>query len=204
MKVKLVKDEKFDAIGGTLGGFIDIPTKQDKFKPIKGKVILKKDDGTEEELTDVYVLNPSKRESMKVFEEEFSKFVKSIKTEEHPYDKSIPLEIIINVKMSKKRYNQVDVDNIAKCVLDIMKGELFDDDSQIQSLYINKQVQPAIELPPSLQKYTKSKEIPEGLAGLMFGIRRLDDKDSLLAGHEFYHFEEISDEEYNESQKNKE
>lgn len=195
--VKQVKSKEFDIIGGFIGGFDDIPTKQDKFKPIKDIEVIGKDsDGNEEKLNDVYVMNHKVKQSIKDFETKFLDIIKGVKTDEHPYKKDIPLEIIINVKMSAKRYNNVDVDNIAKCVLDVMKGELFEDDSQLQSLFIYKEVPPAIPLELELQKYTGSKEIPEGMAGIIFGIRRLDTRKSLMAHHEFYHFENISEEEY--------
>lgn len=202
--LKLVKNEEFDVIGGFIGGFEDIPTKQDKFKPITdGEAILTKSDGSKEKLNDVYLMNPKIKQSIKDFEAKFLDIIKGVKTNEHPYKKAVPLEIIMNVKMSAKRYNNVDVDNIAKCVLDIMKGELFEDDSQLQSLFIYKEVPPARPLEPKLQQYTGSKEIPEGLAGIMFGIRRLDTRKSLMAHHEFYNFIEISEEEYRKSKESK-
>jgi len=204
MKVRQVKNEEFDIIGGFIGGFEDIPTKQDKFKPIKDvEVIVKKADGSEEKLNDVYVMNHKVKQSIKDFETKFLNIISNVKTDEHPYKKDIPLEIIINVKMSTKRYNSVDVDNIAKCVLDVMKGELFEDDSQLQSLFIYKEVLPVIPLESELQKYTGSKEIPEGMAGVIFGVRRLDTRKSLMAHHEFYHFEEISEEEFLKSKESK-
>lgn len=195
--VKVVHNKEFDVVGGYIGGFEDIPTKQDKFKPIQdAEIIAKKNDGSEEKLADVYVMNHKVKQSIKDFEAKFLNIIKGVKTGEHPYKKDIPLEVIINVKMSAKRYNNVDVDNIAKCVLDVMKGELFEDDSQLQSLFIYKEVPSAIPLEPHLQEYTGSKEIPEGMAGIIFGIRRLDTRESLMAHHEFYHFEDISEEEY--------
>ena len=205
MYVKQIKNKEFDVIGGFIGGFEDIPTKQDKFKPItEAEIIAKKADGSEEKLDNVYVMNHKVKQSIKDFEAKFLDIIKGVITDEHPYEKNIPLEIIINVKMSAKRYNSVDVDNIAKCVLDVMKGELFEDDSQLQSLFIYKEVPPAIPLEPELQEYTKSKEIPEGMAGIIFGIRRLDTKESLMAHHEFYHFEEITEEEYLKSKESEE
>lgn len=200
--VKVVYNKEFDVVGGYIGGFDDIPTKQDKFKPIQdAEITAKKADGSEEQLTDVYVMNHKVKQSIKDFEEKFLDIINGIKTDEHPYKKDIPLEVIINVKMSAKRYNSVDVDNIAKCVLDVMKGELFEDDSQLQSLFIYKEIPPAIPLEPHLQQNTGSKEIPEGMAGIIFGIRRLDTRKSLMAHHEFYNFEEISEEEYLKSKK---
>lgn len=148
-------------------------------------------------------MNHKVKQSIKDFETKFLEIIKGVKTGEHPYKKTIPLEIIMNVKMSAKRYNNVDVDNIAKCVLDVMKGELFEDDSQLQSLFIYKEVMPAVPLEPELQKYTGSKEIPEGLSGIIFGIRRLDLRASLMAHHEFYSFVDITEEEYLESKKQK-
>lgn len=197
-KIEINKD--FDYVGGYIGGFDDIPTKQDKFKPIEN-ILVEYDDGTEEELTDLYQLNPKKKQSIKDFEIKFSEVLKHNLTKEHPYKKNIPLEVVINVKMSKKRFSSVDIDNIAKCVLDIMKGCVFEDDSQIQSLFIYKEIFKAVPLPKDLQEYTGTKEIPEGLSGIIVGIRKLDTKDSLLGGKEFYHEVDITEEEYLESKK---
>lgn len=111
--LKLVTNKEFDVVGGFIGGFEDIPTKQDKFKPVMDvEVIARKNDGTEDKLENVYLMNHKVKQSIKDFEAKFLDIIKGVKTDEHPYKKDIPLEVIMNVKMSAKRYNNVDVDNI--------------------------------------------------------------------------------------------
>ena len=84
--VKVVHNKEFDVVGGYIGGFEDIPTKQDKFKPIQdAEIIAKKNDGSEEKLADVYVMNHKVKQSIKDFEAKFLNIIKGVKTGEHPY-----------------------------------------------------------------------------------------------------------------------
>ena len=89
--------------------------------------------------------------------------------------------------MSEKRLQSVDVDNLAKIVLDFMKGKVFEDDSQVSSLFVAKDI-------------VKDDIIPQ-VSGIMVGVRIINGKPSLLAGVKFYDFVKISDEEYNERNK---
>jgi hypothetical protein len=93
----------------------------------------------------------------------------------------------MSIKMSEKRLKTVDVDNLAKSILDFMKGRVFEDDSQVQSLFVIKEV-------------IIDELIPQ-LSGIIVGVRLLDNKPSLLAGLSYYDFIEISDEEYYQSKK---
>ncbi len=52
------------------------------------------------------------------------------------------LEVLITVSCNKKRFYEVDVDNLAKAVLDSMNGLIFDDDSQVTSLISKKYIEP--------------------------------------------------------------
>jgi Holliday junction resolvase RusA-like endonuclease len=182
MKVKQIYNSDFDYVCGYIGGFDDIPTKQDKFKPIVNKKLYHKtEDGIEEELEgEFYVSNNKAKENLKKFEAKFIDCINKMLTEEHPYKSPLQLEVVMNIKMSEKRLKKVDVDNLSKSVLDFMTGKVFQDDSQVRSLFVFKDV-------------IKDELVPQ-LSGIIVGIRKLDKKDSLLAGIKFYDFEQISDE----------
>ncbi len=87
MKVKQVYNPDFDFIYGYIGRFDDIPTKQDKFKPIKNKTLYFKDEnGTENKLEGkFYVSNSKAKENLKKFEVKFINCVNAMLTENHPY-----------------------------------------------------------------------------------------------------------------------
>jgi len=189
MKVKIVFNPDFDFVCGYVGGFDDVPTKQDKFKPIMDILYSKDENGEEKQLIgEPYVLNNKAKENQRKFEDHFTEIVKNSLKECHPYKKPIQIEAIINVKMSEKRLKNVDVDNLAKCILDILIWKVFDDDSQIKSLFITKDI-------------IKDEFVPQ-LSGVIVGLRILDKKPSLLAGLKFYDEVEISDEEYERETKN--
>ncbi len=187
MKVKQIFNPDFDFIGGYIGGFDDIPTKQDKFKPLKPKVIYYKDENGEEYKMEgeFYISNNKAKENLKKFEDRFLGAIKNMLTKNHPYKKPTQLEVVMQISMTEKRLLTVDADNIAKCVLDVMNGVVFDDDSQVKSLFVYKHV-------------IKDELIPQ-LSGIIVGIRILEDKKSLIGDVKFYDFVEISDEEYEQS-----
>ena len=184
MKVKQVFNPDFDYICGYIGGFDDIPTKQDKFKPLPTKLVkYTNENGDEISIEgDLYISNNKAKENLKRFDEKFTECINLALKEEHPYRNPTQLEVIMNIKMSERRLKSVDVDNIAKCVLDIMNGKIFEDDSQVRSLFVYKDV--IID------------ELVPQLSGIIVGVRIIDDKPSLLRGIKFYDFVEISDEEY--------
>lgn len=184
MKLKQVFNPDFDYICGYIGGFDDIPTKQDKFKPLPTKQIKYTDENGDEISIEgeLYISNNKAKENLKRFEEKFTECINLTLKEEQPYKKTIQLEVIMNIKMSEKRLKNVDVDNIAKCVLDLMNGKVFEDDAQVRSLFVYKDV--------------INDELVPQLSGIMVGVRTIDDKPSLLGGVKFYDFVEISDEEY--------
>lgn len=185
MKVKQILNPYFDFLCGYVGGFTDIPTKQDKFKPVPNKTLYFKDEqGCEQkQVGEFYVLNNKAKENLKKFEAKFIDCINLVLTDKQPYNIPIQLEVIMNIKMSEKRISSVDVDNLAKCVLDIMTGRVFEDDSQVRSLFVYKDV--IID------------DIVPQLSGITVGLRVLDKKPSLFSGLKFYDFVEISDEEYN-------
>jgi len=189
MKVKQVFNPDFDYICGYIGGFDDIPTKQDKFKPIQQKVLYYKDEEGVEHILEgeFYISNNKAKENLKKFEDSFVACINNTIGDEHPYKYSNQVEVTMSIKMSEKRLKTVDVDNLAKSILDFMKGRVFEDDSQVQSLFVIKEV-------------IIDELIPQ-LSGIIVGVRLLDNKPSLLAGLSYYDFIEISDEEYYQSKK---
>ncbi|MFN0292071.1 RusA family crossover junction endodeoxyribonuclease [Pedobacter helvus] len=189
MKVKLVQNPDFDYLCGYLGGFDDIPTKQDKFKPLdKHSFFIKDDNGSfvHPEI-EMYASNNKAKENLLKFEARLTDAINKATNNNHPYLNPIQLEVIINFKMSEKRLRTVDIDNLVKCTLDIMKGKVFEDDTQVRSLFAFKDV-------------IKDELVPQ-LSGIMIGVRILDKKPSLLSEVDFYGFTQITDEEYEESKK---
>lgn len=187
MKVKMEMNPEFDFVCGYIGGFDDIPTKQDKFKPLTQKTLYYKDDEGNEQVLEgeFYASNNKAKENIKAFETKFIDSFKERLTEEHPYKLEVPIEIYLTIRMSEKRLKSVDLDNLAKCALDVMKGLIFEDDSQIIGLIVFKGV-------------IKDEIVPQ-LSGLTVGVRLLNKRNSLLSGLTFHNFYEISDEEYEQS-----
>jgi len=68
------------------------------------------------------------------------------------------LFLAISLAMSKKDYETKDVDNMIKTLLDAMKGIVYEDDSQICSVFVNKYV-------------------TDRTPGFMVGIRELSKKE---------------------------
>ena len=52
------------------------------------------------------------------------------------------VQVHLSISITEKRYFEVDVDNLAKTVLDSLNGIAFDDDSQVSSLIVEKHVHP--------------------------------------------------------------
>lgn len=142
MKAILKKHPELDFFIGYTGGS-EIPTKQDKFKPLEGyQVLLDVPVGEPKDLSEEYELYIKKKgkTNHQKFEEEFKKYIKENLTEEHPYPKDIKLEVVVSVSMEEKRLNTVDIDNLIKSVLDCFNGLVYEDDSQILSVLGRKDV----------------------------------------------------------------
>lgn len=159
MKYRITPHPDLDFCHTIMGGK-EIPTKQDKFKPIPHAKIQELDETTKELLNeyDLYVKKKGKS-SIQEFEKSIREKLTEVKLEDQPYPKSIPVEAIISVSMNAKRLKQVDVDNLAKSVLDCCNGIIFEDDSQVQNLLVQKNVN---EFAP--------------LNGLTIAFRKLDKK----------------------------
>lgn len=127
---------------GFIGG-PDIPTKQDKFKPLQGyQVLLEENEGEIKDLSEDYELYIKKKgkPSHIEFEEKFKAQIKENLTIEQPYPQDVKLEVIVSVSMKEKRLKSVDVDNLIKSVLDCFNGLVYEDDSQIINVFGSKDV----------------------------------------------------------------
>lgn len=133
MKAIIKKHPELDFFIGFLGGK-NIPTKQDKFKPLLGyQVILEENGEKAKDISkeyDLYIKKKGKTNQLE-FEEKFKNQIKANLTEEHPFPKTVQLEVIVSVSMNKKRLKNVDIDNLIKSVLDCFNGLVYEDDSQV-------------------------------------------------------------------------
>lgn len=140
MKAVIKKHPDLDFFFGLLR--IDqVPTKQDKYKSIGEYKIVREGVDGQEEVHEVFIKAENKK-SIQTFEEMLREELKNNKTPNLPFKKEEIVEVIIAITMTQRRFKEVDVDNLAKSVLDIMKGEVFVDDSQVANLLIKKTVHP--------------------------------------------------------------
>lgn len=111
-----------------------VPTKQDKFKAITSST---------SEGNILYELNtdtPSVKYLDDIIRQHFTKSQFKI------IPKNIPVEIVISVGTNgEKRYKSVDVDNLAKAILDCLNGCVLEDDSQVQKLICTKFVDETLQ-----------------------------------------------------------
>lgn len=116
-----------------------IPTKQDKFVPVD--VIETLEDGSEQILKDFYVKKPD-GDAVKEFNRLIKENAENVFPNGTKIKKPNEVEIIISVSVTERRFKEVDVDNLAKCVLDSLNNLAFEDDSQITSLICSKHIHP--------------------------------------------------------------
>jgi len=126
---------RLDYLFGFLGGE-PVPTKKDSFKPIKDAVI--SSENGEEILKDIYQKNPSNRR-VKEFQLEISDLAKSV-IKENTIKRPFVVEVILSFSITQSRCKEVDIDNLAKSVLDGLTGVAYEDDSQVSCLICNKYV----------------------------------------------------------------
>jgi len=157
MKAILKPHPDLDFFIGFFGGR-EIPTKQDKFKPLVGYEVTLVDDGQKTKMDeyDIYIKKRSKN-NVRDFEKDLRKQIRGNLKEEHPYKRDIQLEMIISISMDKKRLKEVDVDNLTKSIMDCFTGLVFEDDSQVVNVFASKMVHPS-----------------HPLNGFLIGIRKLD------------------------------
>src|SRR5687767_8652140 len=98
----LKKVDGLDFLVGLLGGD-EIPTKQDKFKPIPSELYIE-EDGQRKKLEDHKLyLKQDGNDRLKEFEKDFKEVIKGSLTEDHPYKRPSKLEVIISISMTEKR-----------------------------------------------------------------------------------------------------
>lgn len=135
---ELEKNPKIDVLFG-IYDLPPVPTKQDAFKPLDAWKV--NEDETEETLKNFYLKKPDNNAI-----KEFHTLLGNIARQNFPEGKIIRkpsnVEVIISISVEEKRFKLVDVDNLAKTVLDGLNQIAFEDDSQVTSLICNKMVHP--------------------------------------------------------------
>jgi len=101
------------------------PTKQDKFKPVEVHGI--DENGNALILNDFYGKKPEKNSLLR-FQHLIQEAVKGVISEEKLIRKPNNIEVILAISVTDKRYNEVDLENLAKAVLDCLNGIAFEDD----------------------------------------------------------------------------
>lgn len=132
------QNPRLDYLFGMISG-TPIPTKQDKFKPIE---LVEVDDvGNETILNDFYRKKPGPDalvEFQRLIHEQAQQALGSERIIMMPQT----VEVVLAISVTEKRFKEVDVDNLAKAVLDSLKGAIFEDDSQVSSLVCSKYIHP--------------------------------------------------------------
>lgn len=132
-----IKNPKIDKLFGMRD--VSIPSKRVDFKRVDAYIT--DEQGNEEVFNNFYIRKPSSQ-AVKDFEQLIRNQIKDAKYDEGKIGHPALVEVIICVTVLKKKYFDIDVDNISKTVLDCIKGLLFDDDSQVANLICMKQIHP--------------------------------------------------------------
>lgn len=132
------QNPKVEYLFGTFG-YGPIPTKQDKFKPID--IIGVDESGKEKILKDFYQKKPD-RDALIEFNHYIQKLAKEYFDEKTIIKKPQSVEVVLSMTINESRFKIVDVDNLAKAVLDCLIGIAFEDDSQVTSLICKKYIHP--------------------------------------------------------------
>lgn len=171
--VKFYGNPKIDFLFGLYGGK-PIPTKQDKFAPIE--VIQINEDGVEEKLNNFYVKKPD-IDSVIEFNKSIQDVANKIFNNENIIRKPNEIEVVISISVTEKRFKEVDVDNLSKCVLDSLNKIAYEDDSQVSSLICNKHIH-EMKLNAIFIGITKLTEKRKGIQGdiKLFGTKEWSEK----------------------------
>lgn len=159
--VTFKQNPEIDILFGYMG--VTPPSKKQDFKPVKIAKI--NDDGKEEVLNNFYVKKPSSQ-SVRDFEALIRSEIEP-DFEEKMIRKPDLVEVTISINLTKKRYFDIDVDNIAKTVLDSITGYLIEDDSQVKRVICQKDIHP-LNMIGFFVSVTKLTEERKGLMGDYF------------------------------------
>lgn len=118
-----------------------VPTKQDGYKLLKG-LVLENDDGSI--FDQIYARNPD-NDAKKAFKKTIGDIILQNSDVTEIIAKPRNLEVLITVSCNQRRFYEVDVDNLAKMVLDSMNGIIYEDDVQVSSLICKKYIEPSGE-----------------------------------------------------------
>lgn len=130
------QNPKIDILFGYVG--TAIPSKKEDFKPIQAFEV--DDSGKETVIANFYTKKPSSQSVR-----EFENLVREqLTTSYHDYKILKPnlVEVVITVSLTPNKFFDIDLDNIAKTVLDSLTGYLFEDDSQVVNLICRKDIHP--------------------------------------------------------------
>ena len=147
-----------DFLFGYFGGD-PTPTKQDKFQPVS--ITQVNEDGTEEILNNFYVRKPD-QSAIHEFNNYIQELARQTFTDTNKILRPNEVEVVLSFTITEKRYKSVDVDNLAKAVLDSLNNIAFEDDSQVVSLICSKHIHP-LKLNGLLIAITKLTDVRQGL-----------------------------------------
>jgi Holliday junction resolvase RusA-like endonuclease len=166
-------DNKKDYVGFRQNPEIDIlffyfdmtiPSKREDFKPIEVTAV--DSDGQEQILNDFYIKKPSSKSVA-----DFERLIKEEFTKSYPNHQMIlkpaTVEVTIAISIKKKKFFDVDVDNISKTVLDSIKGTIFEDDGQVTNLICQKTIHP-LNLDGFFIAVTELKKDRKGILGDLY------------------------------------
>ena len=132
--VTIRQNPEIDFVFGLFDGE-PIPVKKEQFKPVEMTKI--NDDGSKEIIRDFYIKEPD-NDAVRRFTKWIQDCAQNVIVKDEMIMPPHEVEVIIDVSIKPNRYKNVDVDNIAKCVLDSLTGIAYKDDSQVASLIIRK------------------------------------------------------------------
>lgn len=134
--IRFYQNPKVEILFGFYGGK-PIPTKQDKFKPLKAFEI--NEDGKEVELKNFYEKRDDKN-SIQEMKTIVAKYATKAFEKKGIIKKPSEVEVLLSFSMKERRFKEIDIDNLSKTVLDGLTGVAFEDDAQVSSLIANKHI----------------------------------------------------------------
>ena len=130
------QNPNIDFLFGYFDG-MEIPTKQDAYKPID--VVEIDENGAETILKEFYQRKPEKASV-----QNFKNFIKELTADRFKESDRIKMpdkvQVSLSFSLKEKRFFEVDVDNLSKTVSDSLNGIAFDDDRQVTSLIVDKHI----------------------------------------------------------------
>ncbi len=104
--------------------------------------MIQTDENGEEKINRDFYIRKDDTDLIASFKPKIQEYAKSIFNESNIILKPNEVEVILSISITEKRYKTVDVDNLAKTVLDSLNTIAYEDDSQVSSLIVNKHIHP--------------------------------------------------------------